>query len=251
MSGTEFLEPFERMVGQLFPPARVREIDGGSAWDRERQEIEESGFIDSMVAEHDGGAGLSLSDTVALWRVLGRHAAPLAIGEAMIDRASPSAVQHEAARLLLTSAAISGAADHVLVATVDYAGTRVQFGKPIGRQQALQQQLALMAEDCLAVRLSVELAAMGEARWPATLRTAAAKTVASSAAPRIASVAHAIHGAIGISEEYDLQLHTGRLHQWRLALGSEGRWSRQLGSAVLASNLTALDWTRAELFGEV
>lgn len=42
-------------------------------------------------------------------------------------------------------------------------------------------------------------------------------------------------GAIGISEEYDLQLLTRRLHEWRLADGSEGYWEDLLG---------LLDWPR-------
>ena len=32
---SEFLEPFERMLGQLFPPDRVRAIDAGGTWDAE------------------------------------------------------------------------------------------------------------------------------------------------------------------------------------------------------------------------
>ena len=239
----ELLEPFERMLTALFPPARAREIDAGRSWDGELAEIEASGFL----AAFDS---LSLAEVVPLWRALGRHAAPLAIGEAMIDHAAPSQADCKAVEALLLAAAISGAADKVLAMTAAYAQERVQFGKPIGRQQAIQQQLAVMAEDCVAVRLAVELAASDEAPWPDPLRAAMAKSVASAAAPRIAGTAHAVHGAIGISAEYDLQLYTRRLHEWRLALGSQGRWNRALGHAVLVSPLSALDWTRAHLFGE-
>lgn len=251
METNEFLEPFERMLGDLFPPARVRAIDSGEAWEHERSEIEGSGFLDAMAHEDRGGAGLALAATAALWCALGRHAAPLALGEAMVDRAAPTAPEREAALVLLTAAAISGAADRVLSMTVEYAGAREQFGKPIGRQQALQQQLAVMAEDCVAIRLAVELAASGDGPWPDLLRAGAAKSVASAAAVRIANTAHAVHGAIGISAEYDLQLYTGRLHAWRLAQGSETRWSRALGGAVLDAGTSTLDWTRAHLFGEV
>src|SRR3546814_5097152 len=44
------------------------------------------------------------------------------------------------------AALISGAADRVVTMTASYANERVQFGKPIGRQQALQQNMAVMAE---------------------------------------------------------------------------------------------------------
>jgi acyl-CoA dehydrogenase len=242
---SEFLEPFERMLTLLFPPKRVRAIDGGAEWPGERAEIEQSGFLGAQVPEASGGAGLSLADTVELWRALGRNAAPLAIGETMIERACLG----DEARALLLAAAISGAADTILAMTVAYAGERSQFGKPIGRQQALQQQLAVMAEDCVAVRMAVELAAAGNTLDP--LRVAAAKSVASASAPRIANTAHAVHGAIGISAEYDLQLYTRRLHEWRLAAGSETRWNRTLGHSLLTSHVSVLDWTRARLFGEV
>jgi alkylation response protein AidB-like acyl-CoA dehydrogenase len=241
---SEFLEPFERMITSLFPPDRVRAIDAGGEWDRELGDIEQSGFLDAMVAESSGGAGLSLADAVDLWRAIGRNAAPLGIGEAMIERAGLGVF----ARALLLAAAISGAADRVLAMTVAYAGERSQFGKPIGRQQAIQQQLAVMAEDCVAVRMAVELAAATDA--PDPLRVAASKSVASTAAPRIANTAHGVHGAIGISAEYDLQLYTRRLHEWRMGLGSETRWNRELGHALLVSHAPALDWTRARLFGE-
>jgi alkylation response protein AidB-like acyl-CoA dehydrogenase len=241
---SEYLEPFERMITTLFPPGRTRAIDAGGDWGRELGEIGQSGFLDALVTEEAGGAGLSLADAVELWRAIGRNAAPLGIGEVMIERAGLG----ETARALLHAAAISGAADRVLDMTAAYAGERVQFGKPIGRQQAIQQQLAVMAEDCVAVRMAVELAAAGDT--PDPLRVAAAKSVASAAAPRIANTAHAVHGAIGISAEYDLQLYTRRLHQWRAALGSETRWNRDLGHAVLVSHAPVLDWTRARLFGE-
>jgi acyl-CoA dehydrogenase len=238
----ELTEPFERMLGQLFPPARVRAIDGGGTWDEEHAEIDRSGFLDAL-------GSLSCAEVTSLWRAIGRHAAPLAIGEAMIARASPTTEESAASHALLLAAAISGAADKALEMTAAYAGERTQFGKPIGRQQAIQQQLAVMAEDCVSVRLAVEVAG-GEATWPEALRAAAAKAIASAAAPRIANTAHCVHGAIGISAEYDLQLYTRRLHEWRLAGGAEGRWNREIGHAMIASHAPVLDWTRARLFGE-
>jgi acyl-CoA dehydrogenase len=63
---------------------------------------------------------------------------------------------------------------------------------------------------------------------------AIAKHGASLAAGQVAAIAHAVHGAIGISEEYDLQLLTRRLHGWRLADGSEGHWAGVLGGLRMA-----------------
>ena len=49
----------------------------------------------------------------------------------------------------------------------------------------------------------------------------------------MASTAHALHGAIGVTEEFDLQLYSRRLHEWRMADGSEAYWNRIVGEAML------------------
>ncbi|MBA3053507.1 MAG: acyl-CoA dehydrogenase [Sphingomonadales bacterium] len=149
---------------------------------------------------------------------------------------------------VLRAGLISGAADKLLTMTTQFANDRIQFGKPIGRQQALQQNLAMMAEDVIATRLAAQLACDGG--LPVRMALAAtAKSVASTSAARIANIAHAVHGAIGISEEYDLQLLTRRLHEWRLADGSEGYWNRVLGGERLATGpALSVDWVRAEVF---
>jgi acyl-CoA dehydrogenase len=110
----------------------------------------------------------------------------------------------------------------------------------------VQQQLALMAEQVVAVRLAVDLAANGD--WPTAERAALAKAIAAVYAPQIANTAHAVHGAIGISAEYDLQLYTRRMHAWRIEDGGETLWAARLGGAALAADSTVLEWMRAELF---
>ncbi len=244
MEANELLEPFERMLAELFPPARTRAIAAGDPGTAEWDAIEQSGFLDALTPEDAGGAGLTLAEVLPLFMALGRHAVPLPVGETMLERARGIDVAHAAAVLL--AARIAGAAGRVLDMSVAYANERVQFGKPIGRQQAVQQQLAVMAEDVVAIRLAAELAA--SRGWPSLESAAMAKSVASAAAARIANIAHAVHGAIGISAEYDLQLYTSRLHQWRLDAGAETLWNRRLGAAVLGGDATALDWIRDELF---
>jgi len=56
-----------------------------------------------------------------------------------------------------------------------------------------------------------------------------------------------VHGAIGISAEYDLQLHTRRLQASRLACGGEAAWNSEIGKAVLESDSNALEWLRENL----
>lgn len=144
---------------------------------------------------------------------------------------------------LLRAALIAGAADRLMAMTVAYANERTQFGKPIGRQQALQQSLAVMAEDAVAARIASQLGCAGA--FPPSLAAAAtAKSVASAAAVRIGATAHAVHGAIGISAEHDLQLFTRRLHEWRLADGSESYWNRKLGALRLTAATGSMDFIR-------
>ncbi len=84
---TDFLDPFERMIAALFTPAAVRAAERGAADDTAWTELAASGFLDALVLEDAGGAGLSFADIVPLWLVLGRHAVPCPVGETMIARA--------------------------------------------------------------------------------------------------------------------------------------------------------------------
>ena len=148
---------------------------------------------------------------------------------------------------LLRAACMTGAAQRVLDMSSAYANERVQFGKPIGRQQAIQQQLAVMAEQVVAMRLAVELACEASgAPTPNTVATA--KALTSEYAPLVANCAHAVHGAIGISEEYDLQLYTRRLQAWSRVDGGVDYWGAKVGEGVLCSGDNPIDWVRSNLF---
>lgn len=147
---------------------------------------------------------------------------------------------------MIRAAAIAGAAERVLEMTVAYANDRIQFGKPIGKQQALQQSMAVMAEQAIACRLAAQ-SVCASALPPPLALVAMAKQVTSAAAPLIANAAHAVHGAMGISAEYDLHLYTRRLHEWRLADGSESFWAQWLGADRLAQRETSVDYIRRAL----
>ena len=40
---------------------------------------------------------------------------------------------------------------------------------------------------------------------------------------------------MGVTAEYELQIFTRRLHEWRMAHGSENHWNRVLGQSLLDS----------------
>ena len=151
---------------------------------------------------------------------------------------------------LSLSVLIAGAADRVFEMTLAHANQREQFGKPIGRFQALQQQISEIAELVFGARMATEMACRSKDWQPAPILVALAKSQTSQAVARVTAVAHAVHGAIGVTQEYDLQLFTRRLNEWARTGGGQAYWAQQLGREVLTSQQTTLDFVRSELFLE-
>lgn len=144
----------------------------------------------------------------------------------------------------LRAAEMAGMLSRMLELAVTYTSERTQFGKKIGRFQAIQQQLAVLAEESAATKMAAKLAFMGPEFN--VVRSSAAKMRAGSAATKAAAIAHAVHGAMGFSEEYDLQLYSRRLIESRLAEGSESFWAAELGMNRLQSeSVTNLDFVRS------
>ncbi len=131
-------------------------------------------------------------------------------------------------------AQIAGACRRVLDMASQYASDRVQFGRPIGKFQAIQQQMALAAEWTTMAGMASELALAGPGLSLDPVRVASAKQVAGEAAQICAEVAHAVHGAIGVTREYDLQLFTRRLWGWASEFGSSQYWAGVLGAELVA-----------------
>lgn len=146
---------------------------------------------------------------------------------------------------LTRAAMIVGAAEFTLEESVQYALDRVQFGRPIGKNQALQQQLAHMAGQIAVARHAARLAFQqlpswsdGRARGDA-LSAACAKVLAGEAADTASSVAHQVHGAIGFTYEHILNFATRRLWAWREDHGSASWWARRIGTKVAAEGSQA------------
>ncbi|HEY2207485.1 MAG TPA: acyl-CoA dehydrogenase family protein [Pseudonocardia sp.] len=140
---------------------------------------------------------------------------------------------------------LAGAAGSALASSVRYAGERVQFGRPIAKFQAVQQQLALAAAEVAAARASAMAAARicaaarvnsdGDFEGPdAEFAVAVAKGRTGEAASAVARIAHQVHGAIGFTLEHDLRLATTRLWSWRDEDGSDAHWHTVVGRRALA-----------------
>ncbi|RMI41392.1 acyl-CoA dehydrogenase [Actinomadura harenae] len=128
---------------------------------------------------------------------------------------------------LFRAVQLTGAMRRVLELVVRHAGEREQFGRPVGRFQAVQQQLAELAGEVAVADVAVRAAL----RTPDDeVAVAAAKLNASRAAGVVAGVAHQAHGAIGVTSEHPLGALTTRLWAWRDEFGGETHWARRLGA---------------------
>lgn len=124
--------------------------------------------------------------------------------------------------------------DQVLAWTVQYAGERHQFGRPLARFQAIQMELAVMAGEVTAAGALVDSAAhaLDRSTESYVLACAAAKIRAGAAVEVVARLAHQVHGALGFTQEHKLHHLTRRLWSWRDEAGSELYWSRILGAGL-------------------
>jgi acyl-CoA dehydrogenase len=133
--------------------------------------------------------------------------------------------------------AICGAGERILELTVQYTKLRHQFGRSLSSFQATQQSLAQLAGAVAAAQGAAHVAtrALSASDARTCQRDAvASKIVASESASKIAALAHQLHGAIGMTSEYDLQLYTRRLWSWRDECGTEHQWSNEYGRLLSA-----------------
>ena len=105
-----------------------------------------------------------------------------------------------------------GAMEQLLTLTSQYARERVQFGELIGRYQGVKHRLAEIFVDVESVKSLVYFAAWCIDQSPAQLARAAslAKAYAAEAFPRIGIDGVQLHGAIGYTADYDIQLYLKR-----------------------------------------
>jgi len=107
----------------------------------------------------------------------------------------------DAGRLGLAAHSV-GIAQRLLEASAQYAKTRVQFGKPIAVNQAIQWMLADAATEIHAARLMVyDAAARADRGERITQRAAMTKLFATEMLGRVADAAVQIHGGMGYMRE--------------------------------------------------
>ncbi|EHN76869.1 acyl-CoA dehydrogenase, partial [Streptomyces coelicoflavus ZG0656] len=104
---------------------------------------------------------------------------------------------------------MAGAHDRVLELTVDHVTTRVQFGRPLAKFQAIQQELAKLAGEVAAASAAADQAADAYvAGGDITFAVAVARARIGEAASKASAIAHQLHGAIGFTREHVLHRYT-------------------------------------------
>ena len=99
-----------------------------------------------------------------------------------------------------------GSCERLIELSVDYAKQRVQFGKPIAANQAIQWMLADMAAETAAARaLTYEVAGKVDRGDNVIKEAAMAKLVASETLGRVVDRAVQIHGGMGYMKDYPIE----------------------------------------------
>jgi acyl-CoA dehydrogenase len=172
--------------------------------------------------------------------------AGLPTGRVKLNRASYQFVAHgpRAAdvieRLALArSAALLGSARGAYELTRGYVMERKQFGAPLIKIPAVSAALAKMSVTIRNAQSAVDRAiALSTDADAAPLRrigaAATARIMTARMSTLVATTAHQLHGAVGVTLEYGLHRHTRKLWAGRDADMAEHGWSSKLGAMVLA-----------------
>jgi alkylation response protein AidB-like acyl-CoA dehydrogenase len=121
----------------------------------------------------------------------------------------------------LECAYLVGLAQKDFEISVNYAKERVQFGRPIGSFQAIQHKAADMVTDVDGMRFIMYKAAWAtsEGEESAEMDVAMAKAWCSDASRRVVAHGQQIHGGIGFTKDYVIQLFFRRQKRAELFWG--------------------------------
>jgi alkylation response protein AidB-like acyl-CoA dehydrogenase len=149
-----------------------------------------------------------------------------------------SSAELHALGTLLAAAQLAGVAELARDSAVLYAKERVQFGRPIGSNQAVKHPCADMAVRCLAVTSQVRYASVAlRDRHPDWLfQTTAAKRLGGIAAIRNSRAALQIHGGMGFSWDGPSHLLVTRAHLLDQSFGSRAEQQQILAASCAAAD---------------
>lgn len=153
------------------------------------------------------------------------------------DSIRPAPVYLQGNGLMAYGAAIRvqqmiGGMERCLDYALTYANERVQFGRPIGKLQAVQHMLAIAAGHFAAASAAADALLESECLGDDDFAVAIAKSRCGEAAGQVAAVCHQVHGAMGFTQEHPLHFATRRLWAWRDEWGGESYWQERIGRLI-------------------
>ncbi|HYO02602.1 MAG TPA: acyl-CoA dehydrogenase family protein [Mycobacterium sp.] len=135
---------------------------------------------------------------------------------------------------------IVGSFDAAVHLTAAHTRERVQFGRPLSAFQAVQHSLAAMIGEVERSRAATALAVAaandhGFESPRADFAVTVAKVAVGRAVGPVTTIAHQLHGAIGVTAEHPLWLATMRARSWADEFGTTGQHATRLGRMALAA----------------
>lgn len=104
---------------------------------------------------------------------------------------------------------MTGALENIFNLTIEYVKEWEQFRRPIGKFQAVKQQLSIMTSHIVSANVSADFAIKSfDENCEMTTDVIVAKIQLGEVASKVTTIAHQVHGSIGITKEYSLQFST-------------------------------------------
>lgn len=191
-----------------------------------------------VVDRHDAGVRIEALRSVDVTRPVAAvtfEAAPaIALGD-LDGAAALQARLQDLTRLAIAADAV-GAAQRLLDMSVEYAKTRVQFGRPIGSFQAIKHRCADLFVAVQAAAAAVEAAFdhLDQPQQAIPVSAAVAAVCAHEANWQAVRTAMQIHGGLALTWEHEVQLYLKRATASQHLLGNPDRELVRLTNLVLA-----------------
>jgi alkylation response protein AidB-like acyl-CoA dehydrogenase len=136
---------------------------------------------------------------------------------------------------VLLAAEQVGASQHLLDLSVDYAKSRLQFGRPIGSFQAVKHRLADLLVDLEHARSTAYHAAwaLTDGSDDPALAASIAQATCSAALSRVAADTIQVHGGIGFTWEHQAHLYFKRAATDAALLGTAEQHRARVAALVL------------------
>lgn len=146
---------------------------------------------------------------------------------------------------LVRAIQVCAALDCAIAASVEHVMSRIQFGRPLAKFQAIRNLIADAAAEAAVARSATEAALHTalETGWLTDhldFQIAVARSCAGHAASAVTRHAHQVHGAIGTTREHRLHEWTRAALAWRSENGSVHFWDRKVAAAAAEAGRTGV-----------